>query len=461
MSEKPASTSAAPTGSASHVRHLLHVGLTSAHAGHSPLAERRGGLPEPETPLMASGKWGDYEIIQKISNGGMGMVYLAWQPSLDRFVALKFLLPELNAMPQFVERFRREAKAAASLRHPNIVSVHEVGAVDGQLFFSMDFIEGRNLAEVIREGSLPWRQAARYCRIIASAIDYAHSRWVLHRDLKPSNVLIDLHDQPQVADFGLAGKMEVRSHLTLTNHILGSPNYLSPEQAGGQMDDVSAACDIHAIGVILYECLSGRQPFQADTLQETLLRIREQKPTPLRATQPELPRDIETICMKCLEKDQSRRYLSAQDLAADLERCLAGEPIQARRPSRAGQLTRWIQRHPRMALVYAASLVLMLSCLAILGLENRRMAKSIMERERHLAEAYVELGRKWLEDRGKDKAVKYFRQAAELTEDQEDDKEAAEEKNHAWACPILSDRRQEGSNEMPHHLLPTDMPLYL
>lgn len=370
----------------------------------------------------AGEKWGDYEIIQKISSGGMGMVYLAWQGCLERFVALKFLLPELVGNDQFVERFRREAKAAASLSHPNIVSVHEVGELDGQVFFSMDFIEGRNLAEIIKEGPIPWRQAVEYCKGIAEAIDYAHSRWVLHRDLKPSNVLIDLNNRPKVTDFGLAGKMEVRTHLTLTNHILGSPSYLSPEQASGKVDDVTVASDIHAIGVILYECLTGHPPYRGDSLQETLLKVREQEPVPFRVMGFSLPRDLETICLKCLEKEPARRYVTARELADDLTSCLNGEAISAKPPTWFGRVARSIKKHPRIALVCSLGVTMSLLLVGYLTLQNsrlfsekERMERVVKEKEKTLSKAYLDLAEKYREDKMHEEEAEYLGKAAVLS----------------------------------------------
>lgn len=399
-----------------------HKASLTGNAQSLLLAGLSGGTLSGSSEHGAGEKWGNYEIIQKISSGGMGMVYLAWQGCLERFVALKFLLPELVGNNQFVERFRREAKAAASLSHPNIVSVHEVGELDGQVFFSMDFIEGRNLAEIIKEGPISWHQATEYCREIAAAIDYAHSRWVLHRDLKPSNVLIDLNNRPKVTDFGLAGKMEVRTHLTLTNHILGSPSYLSPEQAAGKVDDVTVASDIHAIGVILYECLTGYPPFRGDSLQETLLKVREHEPVPLRLMGFSIPRDLETICLKCLEKDPARRYATARELSDDLTRFLNGEAISAKPPTLVGRVARSIKKHPRIAILCTLGVTMSLFLVGYLTLlnsrlfnEKERMEKTVKENRKTLSKAYLDLAEKYREDKMHEEEAEYLGKAAVLS----------------------------------------------
>lgn len=346
-------------------------------------------------------KFADYELIEEIAHGGMGVVYLARQISLDRFVALKFLLNGRFSSEDLRERFRREAKAAAGLRHPNIVAVHHVGRIftehaDGgpseQPYYCMDFIEGRSLAEVLRSGPLPPQKAALYCRTISEAVHYAHERWVLHRDLKPSNVLIDLNDVPHITDFGLAGKMEVRSDLTATGLMIGTPGYLSPEMAAGRTNEVSAASDIYAIGAMLYECLVGRPPFLGETLQETLLRIRDQDAVPPTLINPTVPRDLDTICLKCLEKNPAHRYASAQALANDLGRWLEHKPIEARPATLMTQVGKWMRRNPSLGLLSAGVIVTLLIFSALVLVHNRHMHSLVRESQHLLIKHQIQTG---------------------------------------------------------------------
>jgi TRAP transporter TAXI family solute receptor len=275
-------------------------------------------------------RFGDYDLLEEIASGGMGVVYRARQRSLNRIVALKMILAGQLASRVEVERFQREARAAANLRHRNIVMVHEVGEEEGQHYFSMDFIEGKNLAEIVRPGPLPAQQAARYMKKIAEAIHYAHQQGTLHRDLKPANALVDRDDEPMITDFGLAKRREDDSRLTHARDILGTPSYMSPEQASGDWDKVGAASDIYSLGAMLYELLTGRPPFRAESPTETVLQVLSEEPTSPRRLNPKVPRDLETIALKCLEKDPARRYPTALALAEDLGRFLEGEPIRAK-----------------------------------------------------------------------------------------------------------------------------------
>jgi serine/threonine protein kinase/WD40 repeat protein len=327
-------------------------------------------VPDPASSFSPGSKtdlhhFGDYELLEEIAHGGMGVVYRARQISLKRTVAVKMLLLGQFSSEQSIQRFRREANAVASLQHPNIVAVHEVGAVEGQPFFSMDFIEGRSLASIIRENPLPARTTAQYCHSIAEAIAYAHTRGVIHRDLKPSNILIDIFDQVRITDFGLAKQLDDRSELTLTGHLLGSPNYLPPEVASGKQREATVLGDIYSIGAMLYECLTGRPPFLAESVQETLLKIRDTETPAPRILQPRVPRDLETICLKCLEKEPQKRYGEAHELANDLDRFLDNEPIHARSVGPIGKSWRWCRRKP--ALAASLSLILILLLIVIIG----------------------------------------------------------------------------------------------
>jgi len=320
-------------------------------------------VPKKPSPTLKTSvgegiEFGDYVLEEEIAHGGMGVVYRAQQISLNRPVAVKLLLLGRYSSKESVERFRREAQAAAALRHPNIVAVHEVGECEGQHFFSMELVEGQSLAELLREGPLPPLRAAEIVRTIADAIHYAHEQGVLHRDLKPSNVIIDALGQVRVTDFGLAKKLDGSSDLTVTGQMVGTPNYLSPEQAAGRNAEVGPASDVYALGALLYETLTGRPPFLANSLQDTLLRIRDYEPVAPRALNPATPRDLETICLKCLEKEPARRYGSAAALAEDLRRWQRSEPIGARPVSALERGVKWVKRHPGRA-GGGAALVLM------------------------------------------------------------------------------------------------------
>jgi len=279
----------------------------------------------------------------------MGVVYKARQLSLDRIVALKMVLGGPLASAAERQRFLAEAQTAASLQHPNIVAIHEVGEHAGQPFFSMDYIDGRNLAELLRAGPLPPQRAAGYTETIAEAVAYAHQRGILHRDLKPSNVLIDPSDQPRITDFGLAKRLTGESDLTVSGQVLGSPSFMAPEQAQGRNCDIGPPSDVYSIGALLYHLLTGRPPFQAATLTEVLRQVVTAEPAAPRLLNHGLSRDLETICLKCLEKEPLRRYATAQELAADLGRFREGKSIQARPVGFAGKAWKWCRRRPALA----------------------------------------------------------------------------------------------------------------
>ena len=283
----------------------------------------------PAEPL-ASGRFGDYELLGEIARGGMGVVYRARQISLDRTVAVKMILSGQLASEEDVRRFRTEAESAARLQHPHIVTIHEVGELKGQHYFSMDFIEGENLSDRVADGPLAPEAAAELVSKVATAIDYAHQQGILHRDLKPQNILIDSSQEPQITDFGLAKRIEGRSDLTGTGQILGTPSYMPPEQAGSDPSAVGPASDIYSLGAILYELVTGRPPFQAQTPLDTLMQVLSQEPVSPRLLNVSVPRDLETIILKCLQKQPSKRYTSAAELFEELGHYLEGKPIQAR-----------------------------------------------------------------------------------------------------------------------------------
>ncbi len=280
----------------------------------------------------------DYEVLDEIARGGMGVVYRARQRSLNRLVALKVIRDGVSATEDDARRFRNEAEAVANLDHPHIVPIYEVGDHRGCRFFSMKLVEGGNLAERLSEFSAQPRDAARLMVTVARAVHHAHGRGILHRDLKPSNILIDGQGHPLVADFGLARRVGADSELTQTGAVLGTPSYMAPEQATGRKGAVTTATDVHGLGAVLYALLTGKPPFRGDSPLETLELVREHVPEPPSAVRTGTERDLETICLKCLEKDPRQRYASAEAVAEDLERWLDGKSILARPPARAERL---------------------------------------------------------------------------------------------------------------------------
>ena len=350
------------------------VGLASdrEHAAKSSAAST-GGLPG------SIRYFGRYEILEEIARGGMGVVYKARQSRLDRVVALKMILTGQLASNADVARFYSEAQAAANLEHSGIVPIYEIGQYAGQHYFSMAYVEGESLATVLARGPLPQREAAIVVRQLCEAVHYAHGRGVIHRDLKPANVLIDADGRPRITDFGLAKQAGANSGLTATGQVLGTPSFMPPEQAAGELAAVGKAADIYSLGAVLYATLTGRPPFQAATPVDTLLQVRNADPVPPRLLNPAISRDLETICLKCLEKDPERRYASAAAMAEDLRRYLADEPILARRLGPFTLGVRWIRKRQKTVLlvcgsVAAAVAVVVVSFLAARAHERRRSA---------------------------------------------------------------------------------------
>jgi predicted Ser/Thr protein kinase len=285
-------------------------------------------------PTELPRRFGDYELLAELGRGAMGVVYKARQLSLPRLVALKMILRGELAAPEDLARFRAEAEVAARLdQEGHIVPVHEVGEVAGQPYFTMRYIDGTTLAAKLAEGPLPPRAAARYLAAVARAVHTAHQRGILHRDLKPSNVLLDRDDQPHVADFGLAKQVKGGPSLTRTGAIVGTPCYMSPEQAFGSPDGLTPAIDVYSLGSILYELLTGRPPFRAASAVDTLLLVREQEPVPPRDLNPHVDPDLELICLQCLQKQPGLRYRTAAQLADDLEAYLRGNAPSVRSSS--------------------------------------------------------------------------------------------------------------------------------
>jgi tRNA A-37 threonylcarbamoyl transferase component Bud32/outer membrane protein assembly factor BamB len=323
--------------------------------------------------------FGDYELLEEVARGGMGVVYKARQTSLNRTVALKMILAGQLASAEDVQRFYREARTAAGLQHPHIVAIHEVGEHDGQHYFSMDFVEGRSLADLVRDHPLPPAHAARYVKAVAEAIAYAHRHGTLHRDLKPANVLIDAADQPRVTDFGLARPLGPDRGLTASGAVVGTPGYMPPEQASADRGRMGPASDVYSLGAVLYELVTGRPPFQAATPLDTLLQVLEAEPAPPRLLNPAVSRDLETIILKCLSKEPGRRYPTAGALADDLGAFLEGRPIKARPPGEMERALRWAWRHRRRLMPVAGILLLAGAVLGWIGYTQWRLAHVSIE----------------------------------------------------------------------------------
>jgi serine/threonine protein kinase/WD40 repeat protein len=378
-------------------------GLTAEDAGTAVPAAGRAGLsgettlPGPKPSLLDDA--GDlpavpgYEVIREVGRGGMGVVYWAWQTGLNRCVALKMILAGAHAGPEELARFQTEAEAVARLQHPNIVQIYEVGRHDRHPYMALEYVDGGSLAEQLDGTPLPVRVAAQLVETLAHAIHYAHQRGIVHRDLTPANVLLQgsgvrsqgsgVRSQesrrrdgvssltpdswpltPKITDFGLAKILIGGGGVqTQTGAVLGTPSYMAPEQAGGKTKEVGPATDVYSLGAILYELLTGRPPFKAQTVLETLQQVQSVEPVPPSQLQPKLPRDLTTITLKCLQKEPAKRYASALDLAEDLRRFLAGEPIRARPVGRGERLWRWCQRNPAVAAL-AAAVVLLLGVLS-------------------------------------------------------------------------------------------------
>jgi serine/threonine-protein kinase len=322
----------------------------------------RGVSADPARPL----DFGKYEILAELGRGGMGVVYKARHKELDRVVAIKMILASHLASPDQVERFYVEARAAARIRSPHIVGIHDVGHHLGQHYYAMDYVAGPSLADVVRQGPIDARQAALYVLEVARGVDDLHAQGVVHRDLKPSNVLLDESGRPCVTDFGLAKILETEGRMTRSGAIVGTPGYMAPEQAAGKSQDVGPRSDLYSLGAILYELLTGRPPFTGESPLDTLVQVLEGEPPRPRRLRPEIPPPLERICLKCLERDPADRYASARDLATDLDHFLRGEQIEATRPGLWQRLRRWARREPALV----SRLGTMAICGAILQTNN-------------------------------------------------------------------------------------------
>jgi serine/threonine protein kinase len=351
--------------------HLLPTDSYVAPVG--PDQADAGGEPNTVTNCATTGVRGGspsvpgYEVIEELGRGGMGVVYKANQVALKRLVALKMILAGEHAGPSQVARFRVEAEAVAQLHHPNIVQIYEIGEQDGRPYLSLEFVEAGSLGRQLAGQPLPADQAARLVATLAHAIDAAHRQGIIHRDLKPANILLTVDGTPKIADFGLAKRFDQATlgpdggGLTRTGAILGTPSYMAPEQAAGNKQVIGPAIDVYALGAILYELLTGRPPFRADAPWETIRQVLSDEPVPPHRLQTGVPRDLETVCLKCLRKEPGQRYVTAELLANDLERFLVGEPIRARR-TRFGERLRYWARQRRAVLIGGVTAV----CLCLL-----------------------------------------------------------------------------------------------
>jgi WD40 repeat protein/serine/threonine protein kinase len=332
--------------------------------------------PDTATSLRSIG---GYDLIEEIARGGMGIVYKARQRSLNRFVALKVLSHGPFSDSQSVRRFQTEAEAIARLHHPNIVSIYEIGEHEGHHFIAMELVVGKNFAELTAEYPLSPALSAKYMAAVADAIAYAHGQGVIHRDLKPSNLLLDKSDQPRVTDFGLAKLSHSDISLTLTGQSLGSPGYMAPEQAFGKAKDAGVLGDIYSLGAALYHLTTGRPPFVGETPQDVLLQAQTAEPIAPRRLNPRIPMDLETICCKCLEREPGNRYASAEELAADLRRFIADEPIHASPVSKFEKSRRWACRRPALSMMTGALLVAVVVGMTGVLREWTRAERSVRE----------------------------------------------------------------------------------
>lgn len=362
-----------------------------------------GGETIDFTPPLVPG----YEILNEVGRGGMGVVYKARQLSLNRPVALKMILAGPHAGPAERDRFRREAEAVAQLQNPHIVQIFEIGEASGHLYLALEFVEGGSLAQNL--AGIPWnaRDAAELIELLARAVHYAHSQGVVHRDLKPGNVLLasggrelppsdsqsspqhsgSLHPPlarfPKITDFGLAKRLSDSANPdgTKTGAVMGTPSYIAPEQASGKTREVGPAADVYSLGAILYELLTGRPPFLGESPLDTVLQVMHDDPVPPKRLQPTVPRDLETICLKCLEKSPAKRYVTAQSLADDLRRFLSGEPIKARPLSAWGRGVKWATRHPSLAVLGVVTAVATLALVGVLSVAYARVRDAVAQKQ--------------------------------------------------------------------------------
>jgi serine/threonine protein kinase len=390
--------------------------LAQAASGAAGTSQTRVGL----SPVLSAADRPavpGYEILSELGRGGMGVVYKAQQVALKRTVALKMILAGAHAPPEQRARFRSEAEAVARLQHPHIVQIYEVGEHQGLPFFSLEYVDGGSLAKHLTGTPQPPHPAARLVEMLARAMQHAHERGIVHRDLKPANILLmsgglvsggvvsgewsdptnqdsplTIH-QPKITDFGLAKHLEEAAGVTGSGTVMGTPSYMAPEQARGQVHAIGPAADVYSLGAILYEMLTGRPPFQATTAADTVHQVITEEPVAPTRLQPRVPRDLETICLKCLEKDPQRRYASAQGLAEDLRRFQASEPIVARPASRAERFLKWARRRPALA-----ALLGVIGVAAVIGLGGAIWYNTRLRAERDRAETNFHMALRAVDD---------------------------------------------------------------
>jgi WD40 repeat protein len=355
-----------------------------------PLASPRAGTRSPPSDANLPGIPG-YEILHELGRGGMGVVYQARHLRLKRLVALKMILAGSQAGEKELERFRVEAEAVARVQHPNIVQIYEVGEAEGRPFFALEFVDGGSLSEKLKDSRLSPRKAAELVETLAQAMDFAHKRHIVHRDLKPANILLTAEGEPKISDFGLAKQLDETSGQTQTGAVLGTPAFMAPEQAEGRLADIGPGTDVYALGVILYVLLAGQTPFDGPP-PIVLFNVVHTEPPPPRNFNRRVPPDLETICLKCLEKEPGKRYASAAALAEDLRRFLANEPITARPAGPLERVAKWARRRPAMAaLVGVSALALLALGGAAVGMAyNARLRTAVENAEAQRAEADVQ-----------------------------------------------------------------------
>jgi serine/threonine protein kinase len=404
-----------------HLREELEVHFEVHHAILNPLliktAQLAGMDTQPDTPEQARVAWPeppDYEILHLLGEGGMGVVYKARHRRLRRIVALKMFRPGRQPSQREVLRFQTEAEAIARLHHPNIVQIFEIGSWNGLPYLALELAEHGTLVHKLQQLPFAPRAAAELIETLARAVHHAHQQNIIHRDLKPANVVFTADGTPKITDFGLAKVLQDEADMprdaTRTGEPIGTPRYMSPEQATGCTDGIGPATDVHALGTLLYESLTGRAPFVAASVVETLQKIRSEEPLAPRRLQPSIPRDLETICLHCLQKEPARRYTTAAALADDLRRFLNREPIMARPTPIWERVWKWCRRRPTHAALLAVVVLLMLSGIAATVIRDK-MEQQRIARKRDTVEAWMQEGQEALM-RGEDEAAsEKFRQA--------------------------------------------------